>query len=411
MLMADGPALASSVKPARTQSDRCKIVRPGASDDFAVFVLLGRAMVVICRELSIKFNTVLRPVGLSSFVPPAILVGMEITSTSDEQTGSVLRPVNLVTRLRLPMFGAPMFLISSPELVLAQCKAGIVGTLPCLNLRPAKAFHETLQSMTSDLGRWDASHPEQPSAPLAVNLMVHVSNTRLEEDLAIIRDHRVPVVITSLNSPDRVVQAIKSYGGLIFHDVSQVRHARRAAAAGVDGLVLVCAGSGGHTGQLSPFAFIAEVREFFTGAVALAGAIRNGSQVAAIRVLGADFAYCGSAFIASDEAWAAPLYKEMVTTSGADDIVVSTAVTGLRGSYLRKSFDRLGLDPEQLSQRQTATFDLAITPEGTKAKAWKDVWSAGQGVGGTRKVQPAKVIVEQFASEYAHARAQLRATL
>jgi nitronate monooxygenase len=198
---------------------------------------------------------------------------------------------------------------------------------------------------------------------------------------------------------------------LVFHDVSQVRHARRAAAAGVDGLVLVCAGSGGHTGHLSPFAFIGEVREFFDGAVALAGAIRSGAQVVAARALGADFAYCGSGFIASEEAWAAPLYKEMVATSGADDIVVSNAVTGLRGSYLKKSFERLGLDPEQLRHRETSSFDLALTPEGTKAKAWKDIWSAGQGVGGTMSVRPAAQIIEQFATEYEQALQQLRATL
>lgn len=306
-------------------------------------------------------------------------------------------------RMRIPMFGAPMFLVSSPELVKAQCKAGIVGVLPCLNLRPSSAFDSALSDIQDDLDRWDSANPDRLSAPLAVNLMVHKSNSRLEEDLAIIRAHRVKIVVTSLNPPDCVIDEIKGYGGIVLHDVSQIRHARKAVAAGVDGLVLVCAGSGGHTGHLSPFAFTSEVRAFFSGPIAIAGAVRHGQHIAAVRALGADYAYCGSAFIASVEASASPVYKDLVTTSAADDIVVSTAVSGLRGSYLKKSFERLGLDPDTLQQRATTSFDLGLTPEGTKAKAWKDVWAAGQGVGGTTAIEPATDIVGRFSREYFNA--------
>lgn len=301
--------------------------------------------------------------------------------------------------MRLPMFGAPMFLVSSPELVLAQCQAGIVGVLPVLNLRPSSNFDLCLTRLSACLKKWDQEHPESPSAPLAVNLMTHQSNIRLEEDLAIIRAHRIPVVITSLNAPDRIVSRVKDYGGVVFHDVSALRFARRALAAGVDGLVLVCAGAGGHTGRLNPLAFVAEVRSFFNGPLAVSGCVNHGSQLLAIKAMGADFAYAGTHFIATTEACAADAYKMMIIESGADDIVTSNAVTGLNGNYLVKSFQRLGIEVGELEQRKSSTFNLDAG-EGKEIKAWRDVWSAGQGVGLSSSIRPAARIIEQLHQEY-----------
>ncbi|WP_454830339.1 NAD(P)H-dependent flavin oxidoreductase [Paraburkholderia xenovorans] len=293
-----------------------------------------------------------------------------------------------------------MFLVSSPALIVAQCRAGIVGVLPSLNLRPVDRLDDCLVEIRTALADDGRDEPAWPIAPFGINLMVHPSNERLEPDLAIIEKHRVPIVVTSLSSPDQVVPRIHAYGGFVFHDVASVKHARRAVNANVDGLILVCAGAGGHTGTLSPFAFVSEVRRFFPGPIAVSGCITDGSHLLALQTMGADFGYVGTRFIASTEANAADGYKKLVVSSRADDIISSTAVTGLTGNYLVESFKALRIDATALHSRQTSSFSLALREDGTSAKAWRDVWSAGQGVGATTAIEPAAVIVERFAHEY-----------
>jgi nitronate monooxygenase len=302
-------------------------------------------------------------------------------------------------KLRLPLIGAPMFIVSSQALVIAQCRAGILGAFPALNARPEAALREWLQEISAALGH---------ATPYAVNLIVHPSNPRLAHDLEAVCEHRVPVVITSLNPPGQVVERVHAYGGKVLQDVSTVRHARRAAADGVDGLILVCAGAGGHTGTLSPFAFIAEVREFFAGTVVLAGALTHGRHVLAAQAMGADYAYVGTRFIASEEANADPRYKQMIVEGKAADIVTSSAVTGLKANYLSKSFEALGLDPEQLPARDSKSFSFAKKGDGTDAKAWRDVWSAGQGIGAVDRLEPAAAIVDRLYAEYEQARSSYR---
>lgn len=306
--------------------------------------------------------------------------------------------------MRIPVICAPMFLVSTPELVIEQCKAGVVGAFPSLNARPEARLAEWLDRIAAELLAWEAECPVRRAAPYAVNLIVHPTNPRLEHDLEIVAGHQVPIVITSLNPPSAVVDTVHAYGGLVFHDVSAVRHARKALDAGVDGLILVCAGAGGHTGTLSPLAFTDEVRRVFDGPIALAGCVSHGRQVLAALAMGADFAYVGTRFIASAEANADARHKEMILTSAAADIVCTSAVTGLRASYLLKSFDALGLDPQALPARQSSSFSFGKRgSEDQEIKAWRDIWSAGQGVGGIGEIRRAGELVDRLDHEYRQA--------
>lgn len=307
-------------------------------------------------------------------------------------------------RLRLPVIASPMFLVSGVELVLAQCRAGIVGSFPALNARPAPVLDEWLVRIKDGL---DADgHPERP--PFAVNLIVHGSNARLSQDLATCVRHEVPILITSLRPPGEVVAAAHSYGGLVFHDVTTLRHARKAAEQGVDGLILVCAGAGGHAGRLSPFALLAEVRQFFEGPIALAGAITSGQGILAAQALGADFAYIGTRFIATEEASASDAYKQMIVASAAADIVYTDAVSGIHGNYLAPSLQAAGIDPSHPAEQGSPNGYAA--PE-RRSKAWRDIWGAGQGVGSIADIPSVAQCVARLEREYCEAHARLRTTI
>lgn len=297
-------------------------------------------------------------------------------------------PAQLEGRLSLPLIASPMFIISQPGLVLAQCRAGVVGSFPSLNARPSGVFEQWLQLLQQEL--------TERAAPFAVNLIVHRSNTRLEEDLALCVKYRVPIVITSLGARPEVNDAIHSYGGIVFHDVINNNFARKAVEKGADGLIAVAAGAGGHAGTLSPFALVEEIRAWFDGPLALSGAIATGRAIAAARIMGADFAYIGSPFIATEEANADAAYKQMIVDSGASDIVYSDVFTGIHGNYLRPSILAAGLDPNELPQATAMDFASA----GGGKKAWRDVWGAGQGIGAIRKVQPAGAFIAQLKAQY-----------
>jgi nitronate monooxygenase len=305
-------------------------------------------------------------------------------------------------RLSLPAIGAPLFIISVPDLVIAQCKAGIVGAFPALNARPPELLDEWLTRIKQELAEYDAAHPERPSAPFAVNQIVHRSNNRLEHDLALCEKHNVPIIITSLGAREEVNEAAHRWGGLVFHDVINQKFAHKAVEKGADGLILVAAGAGGHAGVISPFAFVAETRQWFDGPIALSGAIANGRAIRAARLLGADFAYIGSAFIATKEANAVERYKEMITSSGAEDIVYSNLFTGVHGNYLKPSIVAAGMDPENLPQSDASkmSFGTDASGERAKAKAWKDIWGSGQGIGSLSKVMPAAELIARFKKEY-----------
>jgi nitronate monooxygenase len=311
-------------------------------------------------------------------------------------------------QLRIPVLCSPMFIVSSKELVAAQCKAGVIGSFPSLNARPESELEHWLEYICGEIDAWNRTQPPWPAAPYAVNLIVHPSNPRLVYDLDLICRHKVPMVITSLNQPGDVVEKVHQYGGLVFHDVSTVRHARKAAAAGVDGLILVCAGAGGHTGAISPLAFVSEVREFFDGPIVMSGSVSNGRHVLAALAMGADFAYIGTRFIAATEGNANPAYKQMVLDSAAADVVCTSAVTGIPANYLTKSFDAIGLDPYSLPARETKSFSFGKRGDGTEAKAWKDIWSAGHGVGTIHAIQDTREIVDQMAREYFEALGALK---
>ncbi|MCQ9154233.1 NAD(P)H-dependent flavin oxidoreductase [Acidomonas methanolica] len=302
-------------------------------------------------------------------------------------------------RLSVPVMAAPMFLISNPDLVLACCRAGIVGSFPALNARPIELLETWLERITSALAPGDA--------PFAVNLIVHKSNTRLEQDLALVVKYRVPVVITSLGARADVNEAVHAYGGIVFHDVIDDRFARKAVERGADGLIAVAAGAGGHAGTQSPFALVQEIRDWFDGPLALSGAIANGRSIAAARALGADLAYIGSAFIATDEADADPRYKRMVVESGAGDIVYSSFFTGVHGNYLAPSIAASGLDPAALAHADPSKMDFATLADG-KTKAWRDIWGAGQGIGAVKEVVPAAALVARLKAEYEAALAALQ---
>lgn len=312
-------------------------------------------------------------------------------------------PDILKKNLRLPVVGSPLFIISHPPLVLAQCKAGIVGSFPALNARPEAQLDEWLAEVTEELARHDAACPDRLAAPFAVNQIVHKSNPRLEHDLAMCVKYKVPVVISSLGAVEEVNQAIHSYGGIVLHDIIHDRHARKAIEKGADGLIAVAAGAGGHAGTLSPFALIQEIRQWFGGPLLLSGAIANGGAVLAAQAMGADMAYIGSPFIATTEARAADEYKKMIVESKAADIVYSNLFTGVHGNYLKGSIRAQGMDPDNLPESDPSKMDFGA------AKAWKNIWGCGQGIGAVTEVVPTAVLVDRLAAEYDAARAGLLA--
>ena len=316
-------------------------------------------------------------------------------------------PVNLKERLKdFPVIGAPLFIISNPDLVIAQCKNGVVGSFPALNARPAEVLDEWLKRITQELAEYNETNPDKPAAPFAVNQICHPSNDRLEHDVEMCVKHRVPVVITSLNPPKAVVEAVHSYGGIIMHDIISVRHAEKALEQGVDGLICVAAGAGGHAGMLSPFALIREIRSFFDGPIALSGAISYGGAVLAAQAMGADFAYVGTRFIATEEANADPAYKQMIVDSAAKDVVYTNLFTGVHGNYLSKSVIQAGLDPADLPVADKSKMNFG-SGGNTKAKAWKDIWGAGQGVGNIGSAGPVAEVIDEMKAEYNAAKARL----
>lgn len=312
-------------------------------------------------------------------------------------------PSVLRENLRLPAICAPMFIVSNPQLVIAQCLGGLVGAFPALNARPQEQLEAWIETIQQALTAARAADPARPIAPFAVNQIIHASNTRLDHDLDVCIRARVPLIITSLRAPDEIVPAVHAYGGLVFHDVISVRHAERALAAGVDGLILVCAGAGGHAGTLSPFALVAEVRRFWDGPIALSGAISRGEHILAAQALGADLAYIGTRFIATAEANASAAYKQALVDATASEVVYTDYFTGVLGNYLAASIRAAGLDPAVLPARDKSAMNF----DSSAAKAWRDIWGAGQGVGSIDTVLPCAELIEQLTGEYAVARRRL----
>ena len=316
-------------------------------------------------------------------------------------------PAVLAERLTIPAIAAPLFIISHPSLTIAQCKAGVIGAFPALNARPQSQLDEWLDEITTALAAHDQAHPQRPAAPFAVNQIVHRSNKRLEQDLALCVKYKVPVVISSLGAVPEVNAAVHSYGGIVLHDIINDRHARSAIAKGADGLIAVAAGAGGHAGTLSPFALVQEIRAWFEGPLLLSGAIATGGAILAAQAMGADMAYIGSPFIATPEARASEAYKAMIVESAAADILYSATFTGIPGNYLRPSIVQAGLDPDNLPPPGPAALDLDRTEGGQGAKAWKDIWGCGQGIGAIKDVRPVADLVARLAREYGEARARL----
>ncbi|HEV2649686.1 MAG TPA: nitronate monooxygenase family protein [Rhizomicrobium sp.] len=314
----------------------------------------------------------------------------------------------LTKKLSVPVIGSPLFIISGPELVLAQCKAGVIGSFPSLNARPLSQLDEWLAQITEELAAYDRAHPDAPSAPFAVNQIVHKSNDRLEQDLELCVKYKAPVVITSLGAREDLNAAVHSYGGVVMHDIINNRFARKAIEKGADGLIAVAAGAGGHAGVLSPFALVEEIREWFDGPLALSGAISTGRAVLAAQAMGADFGYIGSAFIATQEARAMDGYKQMITESAGDDIIYTNLFTGVHGNYLRPSVVRAGLDPDNLPVSDPSKMNFG-SGGNTKAKAWKDIWGCGQGIGQVKSVVTAGELVARLKREYDAAKAKLAA--
>jgi nitronate monooxygenase len=312
----------------------------------------------------------------------------------------------LFSRLRLPVIGAPLFIIGNPKLVIAQCTSGVVGAMPALNARPAAQLDDWLAEITEALAAWDAAHPDQPSAPFAINQIVHKSNDRLERDLAVCAKHKVPVIITSLGARSDVNAAVHAWGGVVLHDVINNAFAKKAIEKGADGLIAVAAGAGGHAGVKSPFALIQEIRTWFDGPLALSGAIATGGAVLAAQACGADLAYIGSAFIATDEARASEAYKQCIVDSNSDDIVYSNLFTGVHGNYLKPSIRAAGLDPDHLPESDPSAMNFGGD---IAAKAWKDIWGCGQGIGAIDAVLPAAERIARLRREYAEARSRLMA--
>jgi nitronate monooxygenase len=317
-------------------------------------------------------------------------------------------PASLQGKLRIPLIGAPMFIVSGPELVIEQCKAGIVGSFPALNARPQESLVDWIRQIKEETSAHAEANPDQPVAPFAVNQIAHPSNRRLLADMEVCVAEEVPIIITSLNPPREIVQAVHSYGGLVFHDIISIRHTRKAIEQGVDGIIAVCAGAGGHAGTLSPFALIGEIRKEFDGCVILSGCISRGDDVLAATAMGADLAYSGTRFIASNEARALPDYKAMIVDSAASDIVYSSLFTGINGNYLGGSIAQAGMDPLDLPDGKKEDMDFSKGSD-LEAKVWKDIWGAGQGVGNVDDVLPAREIVMRMAQEYRDALARVSA--
>lgn len=304
----------------------------------------------------------------------------------------------LLESLRLPVIGAPLFIVSTPKLVIEQCKSGIIGAFPALNARKEDELESWLKNISQELEAFKKNNPEKKVAPYAVNQIVHQSNTRLKIDVEMCVKYKAPIVITSLRPPAEVVEAVHSYGGLVFHDVINMRHAKKAISQGVDGIIAVCAGAGGHAGTISPFALIKEIKDIFDGFVILSGSMSNGRDVLAAECIGADLAYMGTRFIATKEANAVDEYKDMIIDSDADDIVYSSLFTGIHGSYLKGSIVKSGIDPEnlELGDKNTMNFDSSES----KAKAWKDIWGAGQGVGSMKDIPNVSDLVDEIEHDY-----------
>ncbi|MDP2820139.1 MAG: nitronate monooxygenase family protein [Polaromonas sp.] len=308
-----------------------------------------------------------------------------------------------LSNLPLPIIGSPLFIISNPKLVIAQCIAGVVGAMPSLNARPASQLDEWLAEITETLAAYNKANPDKPAAPFAINQIVHKSNDRLDHDMEMCVRYKVPIYITSLGAREDINAAAHSYGGVVLHDIINNKFARKAIEKGADGLVAVAAGAGGHAGVKSPFALIQEIRQWFGGPVALSGAISTGGAVLAAQAMGADFAYIGSAFIATEEARASDAYKQSIVDSNSDDIIYSSLFTGVHGNYLKPSIIAAGMDPDNLPDGDLKTMDFA-SGEGSKSKAWKDIWGCGQGIGAISKVQSTADYVAQLRREYAEAR-------
>ena len=315
----------------------------------------------------------------------------------------------ILSRLRLPVIGAPMFIVSNPKMVIAQCTSGIVGSFPALNARPASLLDEWLHQITEALAAWDRDHPERPAAPYAVNQIVHRSNDRFEHDMEVCAKWKVPIVITSLGARVELNQAVHGWGGITLHDVIDDRFARKAVEKGADGVIAVAAGAGGHAGRWSPFALLQEIRAWFDGPLILSGAIANGGAVLAAQAAGADLAYVGSPFIATEEANAPDAYKQSIVDSGAADIVYSDLFTGVHGNYLRSSIVNAGLDPDQLAAGSLDTMKFG-SEGSSKSKAWRDIWGSGQGIGAVDRIRPVADYVDLLAEQYAAARARVCAS-
>ncbi|MEM9751328.1 MAG: nitronate monooxygenase family protein [Pseudomonadota bacterium] len=315
-------------------------------------------------------------------------------------------PKSFDGRLSLPVIGSPLFIVSGPELVIAQCKAGVVGSFPALNARPQPVLDDWLKRIKDELAEHDAANPGAPSAPFAVNQICHASNDRLMGDMELCVEHEVPIIITSLRPPAEIVAAVHGYGGLLFHDVISLRHARKAAEQGVDGLILVCAGAGGHAGALSPFALLREVKEWFDGTIILSGAIADGWSIAGAIAMGADLAYIGTRFIATEEANADQGYKQMLVEHSAKDIVYTSLFTGVQGNYLAPSVSAAGLDPENLPEADKSTMNFG-SGGNTDKKAWRDIWSGGQGIGVIKDSPSVAELVGRLRDEFAEARGSL----
>ena len=317
-------------------------------------------------------------------------------------------PPVLRDRLRLPAIGSPLFIVSGPDLVIAQCKAGIVGSFPSLNARPVSQLDEWLARITEELAAYDKANPDAPSAPFAVNQIVHKTNNRLDEDVALCEKYKVPVVITSLGAREDVNAAVHGWGGVVLHDVINSAFAHKAVEKGADGLIPVAAGAGGHAGRLSPFALVHELREWFDGPIALSGAISNGWSILAAQAMGADLAYIGSAFIATQEANAIQGYKDMIVESSGEDILYSNLFTGVHGNYLRPSVERAGLDPDNLPDADPSKMNFA-SGGNQEAKAWKDIWGCGQGIGAVKHIPTAGELIARLSAEYEQAKSDLAA--
>jgi nitronate monooxygenase len=308
-----------------------------------------------------------------------------------------------LSNLTIPVIAAPLFLVSGPDLVINCCKEGVVGTFPSLNLRTAAGFEEWLVQIKGALAAHDAAEPGRPAAPFGVNIIAHKTNTRLEEDMALVEKYEVPLVITSVGNPSQIVERVHRYGGLVFHDVTTPEWAKKAIAAGVDGIILVCGGAGGHAGVLNPFAFLPQVREFYDGTIALAGCISDGRSVYAAEALGADFAYMGTRFIATEESMASDAYKEMLVDEGPTDLVYTPAFSGIPANMMRRSIIENGMDPDNLPTKDHIDLGEEFNHE---AKAWRDIWTAGQGVGAIHDVRPVKEVVQHMTREYRAAKEQ-----